>query len=197
MAQSTIAADLDAYENAMWFTTSYIIAMSCFGPIFGRLAGAVFAPRALIAVASTFFAVGGAITAGAQSFAGLIAGRAVSGMGGAGILTLAIILVIQLSSEKRRGLLVGFVNVGFTIGLSLGAVVFGAAVPVMGWRILFLVQAPVSLLGGLGVFFSLPKNMKAHAAGPEDTRPMKVKLANIDYLGAATMVRIASRSSSY
>ncbi|KAJ2903547.1 major facilitator superfamily domain-containing protein [Zalerion maritima] len=188
MAQSTIAEDLNAYDNAMWFTTSYIIAMSCFGPIVGRLAGAIFSPRVLIAGASTIFAIGGALTSAAHSFGTLVAGRVVAGMGGAGILTLGIILVIQLVSDKRRGLFIGFVNLCFTVGLSLGAVVFGAVVPEFGWRVLFLAQAPLSLLGGLGVFFSLPAHLKAHVAGPEDTRPIMTKLANIDYMGALTMI---------
>lgn len=133
MSQSTIAADLNAYENAMWFTSAYLIAMSSLAPLAGRLAGSVFTPRSMVAGSSGFFGVGGALTAGANSFAALITGRVVSGIGAAGIMTLAIILVIQLAGDKRRGLFVGLVNLGFTIGLSLGAVVFGAAVPVIGW----------------------------------------------------------------
>lgn len=188
MAQSSIADDLGVYGTApMWFTTSYVISMSCFGPIIGRLAGTIFSPRVLIAVASIIFALGGLLTAASTSFAILVVGRVVCGMGGAGILTLAIILVIQLASDKRRGILVGLVNVGFTIGLSLGAVVFGAAVPSMGWRVLFGAQAPISLLAGTGVLFSLPTDFQADV-GPEDTRSMWEKLGKVDYLGAFLMV---------
>ena len=190
MAQSSIAHDLKVYGAAtMWFTTSYIIAMSCGGPIVGRFAGTILHPRALIVIASTVFAAGGVLTSTADSFSTLVSGRVLSGVGGSGILTLAIILVIQLVSDERRGIFVGLVNVGFTVGLSLGAVVFGAAVPVIGWRVLFLLQAPVSLAAGLAVFASLPRDLKANV-GPEDTRSMRQKLANVDYLGALLMVRV-------
>ena len=60
-------------------------------------------------------------------------GRAISGIGGAGIMTISFILVLELSGKKRRGLFIGLVNTGFTVGVSLGAVVAGALVTVTGW----------------------------------------------------------------
>jgi MFS family permease len=51
MAQSAIAADLDAYENAMWFTSSFLIAMSSCAPLAGRLA-TIFSPRTIVLVSS-------------------------------------------------------------------------------------------------------------------------------------------------
>lgn len=132
MAQSTIAAELDAYESAMWFTSSYLIPMSSFGPLAGRLA-AIFSPRLIILFTSAFFVGGAAISAAATSLSVFLLGRVVTGLGGAGIFTTAMILVLELTSRRRRGLFVGLVNTGFTTGVSLGAVVFGGLVPVTGW----------------------------------------------------------------
>jgi MFS family permease len=132
MAQSTIAAELDAYEHAMWFTSSYLIAMSSFGPLAGRLA-AIFSPRTIILFTSVFFVAGAMLSAAAQSLPVFLLGRVVTGLGGAGIFTTAMILVLELTSRRRRGLFVGLVNTGFTTGVSLGAVVFGELVPVTGW----------------------------------------------------------------
>jgi MFS family permease len=69
----------------------------------------------------------------ARTFRGFIAGRILSGVGGAGIMTLSLILVLELAGQKRRGLFLGLVNAGFTTGVSLGAVIAGALVSVMGW----------------------------------------------------------------
>lgn len=132
MTQSAIADDLKVYENAMWFTSSYLIATSSISPVFGRLA-TIFSPRSLVAPIGVFFALGGAVTASAQSFGTLILGRVLTGLGGAGTMTVSVILVLELTSKRRRGLFIGLVNAGFTIGLSFGAVVFGAALPVTGW----------------------------------------------------------------
>ena len=48
-------------------------------------------------------------------------------------MTISFILVLELSSKKRRGLFIGLVNTGFTLGVSFGAVVAGALLPVTGW----------------------------------------------------------------
>ncbi|KAK8120596.1 Major facilitator superfamily transporter [Apiospora kogelbergensis] len=184
MAQSTIAADLDAYEDAMWFTSAYLIALSSLAPLTGRLAS-IFSPRLMVLVASLFFAAGGLVTAVARSFGVFILGRVLSGMGGSAIMVLAFILVLELTSRRRRGLFVGMVNAGFTTGISLGAVVFGVMIPNAGWRALFAVQVPAGLIAGLGVYFAIPKSFSSGQGGKEAT--VKEKLKKIDYLGAVVL----------
>ena len=83
--------------------------------------------------ASLVFAVGNVITGLAPSFEGFLIGRAITGMGGAGIVAVATILVLHLAPEKRRGLFLGLSNTGFTVGVSLGAVLAGALLPLTGW----------------------------------------------------------------
>ncbi|CAK7232690.1 hypothetical protein SBRCBS47491_008357 [Sporothrix bragantina] len=200
MAQSDVAADLDAYEHAMWFTSTYLIASASFAPLVGRLA-TVFSASHLTAVSGLCFAVGAVVTARAQTLLTFLIGRVIVGMGGAGIMTLSLIVVLQFTSKRRRGLFVGLVNAGFTVGLSTGAVVYGALLPALGWRTLFLVQAPVALLAGVGVLLSMP-HINAYdgpSRGSGDGVDSDVnkygnneltawqKLARIDYLGAALL----------
>ncbi|KAK7931619.1 hypothetical protein PG985_002331 [Apiospora marii] len=184
MAQSTIAADLDAYEDAMWFTSAYLIALSSLAPLTGRLAS-IFSPRLMVLVASLFFAAGGLVTAVAGSFSVFLLGRVLSGMGGSAIMVLAFILVLELTSRRRRGLFVGMVNAGFTTGISLGAVVFGVMIPTAGWRALFAIQVPAGLVAGLGVYFAIPKSFSSGQDGKEAS--IKEKLKKIDYLGAVVL----------
>lgn len=132
MTQSTIAADLDAYEGAMWFTSAYLIAVASMAPLVGRLA-MIFSPGVMTLASSLFFVVGALVSSQATTFAVFIVGRVLVGIGGAGVMTLSMILVLQLTSKRRRGLFIGLVNAGFTIGLSTGAVVFGALLPTLGW----------------------------------------------------------------
>lgn len=60
-------------------------------------------------------------------------GRAVTGSGAAGVLVVAGIIVIQMTSPKQRGVYLGLVNSGMTVGVSLGAVIAGALEPRIGW----------------------------------------------------------------
>ncbi|KAK3377848.1 major facilitator superfamily domain-containing protein [Podospora didyma] len=181
--QSDIAADLNAYEYAMWFTSSYMITMSSVAPLMGRLA-MIFSPGVMVLISSFFLSVGAFVTSQARTFVVFIIGRVLVGVGAGGIMTLSLILVIQLTSKRRRGLWIGITNAGFTIGVSTGAVVFGALLPVIGWRALFWVQSPIGILAGFGVFFSLPK-LAMHSASKNKTT--REKLAGLDYAGAASL----------
>lgn len=188
MAQSAVATDLDAYEEAMWFTSSYLMAMSSLSPLVGKLA-AVFSPATMVAVSTLSFALGAIVCSQATRLAVFIAGRVLLGASGAGIMTLSLILIIQYTSKKRRGLFIGLVNAGFTVGLSSGAIIFGALLPAIGWRALFYLQVPISLLGGLGVFLSLPSAPRPDALkAAAQNRTAWQKLAGVDYLGAVTLI---------
>ncbi|EAQ85776.1 hypothetical protein CHGG_07029 [Chaetomium globosum CBS 148.51] len=167
--QSTIAADLDAYESAMWFTSAYMISMSSVAPLAGRLA-MIFSPATMVLLASGCFSVGALVTAVAPTFAVFILGRVVLGVGSGGIMTLCMILLTAAQ--------------GFTLGVSAGAVVFGALLPVLGWRLLFGAQAPMAALAGLGVSLSIPP-----FTADENTKDKTTlqKLAGLDYAGAVSL----------
>lgn len=184
--QSRIAEDLDAFAEASWFTSAYLISMSSLSPITARLAQ-IFSPRICILIASMLFSLGGIVTSQAPNVEVFLLGRAITGAGGAGILTISFILVLELSGKKRRGLFIGLVNTGFTLGVALGAVVAGALLHVTGWRFLFWIQSPLALVAGLGVFFSIPKSFRS---GQKEAGEVSVlsKLAKIDYLGALLLI---------
>lgn len=70
----------------------------------------IFSSATMIMLSSGCFAVGALVTALAPSFAVFILGRALLGVGSGGIMTLCMIVVIQLTSQKRRGLWIGLTN---------------------------------------------------------------------------------------
>lgn len=110
--------------------------MSSMAPLMGKLSQ-MFSPRNLVFISACLFAVGGLVTAAAKSFVTFIVGRALSGVGGAGIMTISIILVLELTNKKKRGLFIGMVNAGYTSGVALGAMIAGALVASTGWVSVF------------------------------------------------------------
>ncbi|KAI1130066.1 major facilitator superfamily domain-containing protein [Nemania abortiva] len=183
MAQSTIAADLDSYENAMWFTTSFLVALSSMSPLTGKLA-TIFSPRSMVLVSSVLFALGCLVTSQAHSFAVFILGRVITGLGGGGTMVLAFILVLELTTKRNRGLFIGITNAGFTTGVSLGAVISGGLIGTVGWRPLFWAQAPASLVAGCAIFFSIPSSLSSPTHAKDKDLSMRTKLKQLDYLGA-------------
>jgi MFS family permease len=106
--------------------------MSSLSPLAGRLSQ-IFDPRNCACVSGLIFAVGSLMASQAHDFWFFLFGRAVQGMGAAGIYTLSINLVIYLADKKRRGLFIGGANSGITLGVSLGAVIGGEFVTSIGW----------------------------------------------------------------
>lgn len=68
-------------------------------------------------------------------------------------MTLSIILVIELTSKKRRGLMIGLMNSGYTSGVSLGAVIAGALVSHTGWVRSLVVFENVKLMLCIAVYY--------------------------------------------
>jgi hypothetical protein len=136
MIQGSLAQDLHSPSQAMWFTTSYLIAVSSLIPLVGRLAN-IFSPRSVILPSAALFSLGSLAASQARSFAGFVAGRVVMGCGGAGVVVMAVVFVIELTGKRRRGVMIGFVNAAFTMGVSVGAAVYGVLQPVVGWVSLY------------------------------------------------------------
>lgn len=77
--------------------------------------------------------IGLLVTAAAPSLPVFLLGRALSGTGAGGLMVTGIILTLDLVHKNRRGIFIGIVNFAMTFGVSLGAVLAGLVVPVLGW----------------------------------------------------------------
>ncbi|KAJ5475708.1 hypothetical protein N7539_007995 [Penicillium diatomitis] len=183
-AQSAIAADLDAFDQATWFTAAYLIAASSVTPLTGRLA-AIFTPRLYVIFASTTLAIGLFVSAAATSLSVFLLGRAVAGLGSGGLMSIAIILAVDLASPKRRGLCIGMINAGYTTGLASGAVLAGLMVSSLGWRLMFWIQAPAALILGPMLFLAIPATSGTRA--PLDSGTLMQILSRVDYAGALAL----------
>ncbi|KAF2737165.1 MFS general substrate transporter [Polyplosphaeria fusca] len=183
--QSAIAADLDAFDQVTWLTSSYLIAMSSLGPLMGRLSQ-LFSPRTCLFLATLIICAGTIVTSTSVSLEMFLVGRVMTGAGAAGVLIISSIIAIQMTSPKDRGLFIGLVNSGMTVGVSLGAVIAGALEPKIGWKPLFGIQAPLSLLAGFGILLGIPKNFTANSA--YKGVPFQQKVARIDYSGIVLLI---------
>ncbi|KAJ5818071.1 hypothetical protein N7474_003662 [Penicillium riverlandense] len=184
-AQSDIAADLDAFAEASWFTSAYLIALSSITPLAGRLAQ-IFTARFYVLFSAVLLAIGLFISAAASSLAVFLVGRAVAGCGSGGLMSTSIILVLDLATKKRRGLCIGLINTGFTTGVASGAVLAGILTPSLGWRFMFWAQAPVALLLGPLLFFAIPQPAQPRDS-PSEVQSLWYSLARVDYAGALTL----------
>ena len=161
------------------------IAMSSTTPIAGRLSK-IFAPRYYIFVSTFVMSAGLLVTGYAPNLTVFLLGRVLTGVGGAAIYTVSTIVVVNFSSPKRRGLFLGLVNTGYTIGISAGAVIAGALDSMVGWRGIFWLQIPVAIIAAPGALLSIP-NTPVPGSKLSGEEPISTKLRRVDYLGILTL----------
>ena len=162
-----IAQDLGGLERYAWVATSYLLASTCFVPIYGRLADLV-SRRTIELWAIGLFLSGSALCGMAGEFGALpvigdgmnqlILFRAIQGAGGAGLFAMAFIVIADLYPPAERGRYQGFVGAVFGISSILGPLLgglltdhAGGIIPgVEGWRWVFYVNLP---FGALALWF--------------------------------------------
>jgi predicted MFS family arabinose efflux permease len=133
-------------------------------------------------------ASGALVTSLAPRLAVFLVGRALNGVGGAAVFPVSLILIIELTSVKRRGLYIGCVNTCYTIGIACGAITAGALDAVVGWRGIFALQVPLAILMGVGVFLAIPSSTFAKRNDSTNQEPLLSRLSHIDFLGLFLLV---------
>lgn len=138
-----IARDLGATPTEVSYSiTSYSLVVAVAAPIISVLLPRV--PRAvLMAAGLAVFAIGGAIAVSATSLPLFLAGRTLSGIGGAALVPTATAAAASLARPEQRGRALAIVGAGFTLATAIGSP-FGTALGgVAGWRL------PLWLLVGI------------------------------------------------
>ncbi|KAK7464902.1 hypothetical protein VKT23_006111 [Stygiomarasmius scandens] len=138
---ASIGAALDIKTSLTWISTSYLLTTTIIQPVTGRIADAVGTKRLLL-IELWVFVIGNIIAGTSNTLGQIIVGRLISGLGGAGLLSLACILVSQLTHEKQRASYMNLINVTFIISDSLGPIIGGALAKSGNWRWIFLLNAP-------------------------------------------------------
>ena len=191
--QSSIATELETYDSGTitWLTAAYLIAVTSLTPVAGRLS-LIFTSRIYLFTSIVVQSCGLLITSQAPTFAGFLAGRAITGVGSAAITPVAFILVTELTSKRRRGLFFGCINTAYTAGVACGAIIAGALEPVVGWRAVFWLQIPVTMSAACLALVSIPKPDDSHDGTSRHEASLTSKLASIDYLGVISLVSAVS-----
>ena len=155
-------------------------------PLVGRLCE-IFSSRNYLFASTIIQCIGLLVTSLSPTLWMFLIGRVITGIGSAASTPVAIILVTELTSKRRRGLFIGLVNTGYTVGVSCGAILAGALEPIVGWRAIFWLQIPLALAAGVTAFFAIPKNLEARSMKFEDMT-IAQKLSRIDYFGVITLI---------
>lgn len=140
---------------------AYLIPYGIAGLLYGVLSDRLGIHRVMFASLAAFAALT-VLTATAQSVEQLAFWRILTGLGAAGIVPLANVLVGQLFPYERRGRPLGWIFGAVAGGMAFGAPLGVLVVPIVGWRGLFL---SVGLAGLVLLLLFLPYRAAIAAAG--------------------------------
>lgn len=144
VATPAIGADFDAgLSSLQWTLNAYTLALAGLLLLGGSL-GDRFGRRRVFTIGVVWFAAASLLCAIAPSIEALIAARALQGVGGA-LLTPGSLAIIQASFHRDdRGAAIGAWSGLGGIAIAIGPLLGGYLVDAVSWRLIFLLNLPIS-----------------------------------------------------
>ena len=171
----TIGRDLGNIADLSWVVTAYLLAGTAVMPLYGKLSD-VHGRRRMLLVSISVFVVGSAACALAPTMTALILARALQGLGGGGLISLAQTVIADVVAPRERGRYQGYIGGVFATGSVGGPILGGFFADHLHWTLIFWINLPLGLLALAISYHSLK-------ALPRHDRPHR-----IDLIGAALMV---------
>ncbi|OAA63636.1 Major facilitator superfamily domain, general substrate transporter [Niveomyces insectorum RCEF 264] len=175
-----ITDEFKGLDKVSWYGTAYFMTAGGFQSSWGKIPKYFWLKGSFLA-AMFVFELGSLICAVAPNAEAFIAGRAVAGLGCAGLTTGAMTIIAFSVEIKRRPIFMGIVGSTYGVAAVCGPLIGGAFADRVTWRWCFYINLPIGGLAALVVllFFRNPIQAKPLVAS------WRVKLANLDLGGAA------------
>ena len=144
-ALPTIVGDLGGANHLSWVVTSYMLAATATTPLWGKL-GDLFGRKYVFIICIVIFVAGSALCGQSRNMGELIAFRAVQGLGGGGLMVLAMAVIGDVVPPRDRGRYQGVIGAVFGVASVIGPLLGGFLVDSLNWRWVFYVNLPVLLM---------------------------------------------------
>ncbi|KAJ5231748.1 uncharacterized protein N7469_006336 [Penicillium citrinum] len=137
-----ISSEFNRLQDASWLSTAFSLGIGSVQLLYGKLS-IIFGCKPILLLAYFLLALGCLICGLAPSMSIIIIGRVVSGMGGAGIMSMGSIIILDVVPKRDLASWRAIINISMTLGRSIGGPTGGWLTDTIGWRWIFLTQTPM------------------------------------------------------
>ena len=173
-----ITSEFHGLDDVAWYSAAFFMTIGGFQSAWGK--AYKFFPLKVTFLFSVFvFELGSLICGVAPSSTALIVGRAVAGLGAAGIGSGTYTIIAFSASPKTRPMFTGIIGAAYGIAAVVGPLVGGALADKVTWRWCFYINLPIGGISALIilVFFKTPSAAKPRSA------TVREKLIQMDPVG--------------
>ena len=160
---------MDEYQidttRLIWVAISYTFFQAVLTPVLGKL-GDKREHNKIIIIGYVIFLSGSIVGVMAKSFYSILLARSIQGIGAAAVLPNTIISAPTIFPKNRRGWAIGMLTSTTASAAFMGPAIGGLLMEFTGWRSLFLINIPITLLV-FTMFFSYGK--KRQQISPESS----------------------------
>jgi len=144
-ALPTIVQSLHGQSLAPWVFSTYLMASTVVIPLYGKLADRA-GVRPMLLLSAGLFTLGSMACALAPSMPLLVAARGLQGLGGGGLMTLAMLAVASLYPPAERGRRMGLLGAVYSLSTLVGPLAGALLLQVASWHAAFWINVPCAAL---------------------------------------------------
>ncbi len=173
IAMPTLKTDFNvSLATIEWVAIAYMLTLTIFLPLFGRLAD-MYGRSRLYNAGFIVFTIGSAFCGMSPSANFMIGSRTLQAIGAGLLQANSIAIITAAFPSNERGKAIGIQGAVQAIAMSIGPFVGGILIAAVGWRAIFYINVPIGILGTLAALFILPRD------------EVKKEKEKVDYVGTA------------
>ncbi|KAK5807049.1 hypothetical protein VI817_001307 [Penicillium citrinum] len=177
-----ITDEFNSLEDVGWYGSSYLLTTCAVTLIFGKFY-TYFSIKWIYLGALSVFEIGSLVCATTPTSVGLICGRAVAGLGAAGLFSGSVLIISQTVPLDKRPMYTSLIGAMFGVANVAGPLLGGAFTDRVTWRWCFYINLPIGAVTFFFVLFFLPAN-KAY----KQMTSWKQLLAEFDIAGTVVFL---------
>ncbi|KAI1362035.1 major facilitator superfamily domain-containing protein [Xylaria arbuscula] len=166
-----------------WYSSAYSIVFASFGFLFGKLYG-LFPAKRLYMASLCIFELGSLVCTLARSSPVFILGRAIAGLGAAGLSPGSVVILSHCFPRNKLPIWTTVVASSQLFGIVGAPIIGGGLIDWLGWRACFGINIPL----GVAAFAFVAFGLDSADSGANQNLSLKEKLKKFDWFGTFLIV---------